>query len=469
MARRSTRGRARRIPYSVRVQSADPSHVNGVRELAGGVQGTGSAFFPTLKDKEPYASRIRWDLAGLEEGAVGLSTFGSGDCETHGELRRVRHAVFMAGKLGQLAVDHGTTHFHGAWLGTPAFDPEAAIRWAADVRDVQRTFFRDTDETRFTFFLRVVPKMGPTWLGTGRTDGFLLMAGDELKWTRKARFAVAHELIHHWIGGSDAGLRLDGPERSAYWLTEGFTVYYTSQVMLRSGLAPITDVADDLRERTQRFALSRVNGVPNEEIVKNFLSNVDFEKLPYDRGLLYAAEVDALVRAHSGGKRSLDNLVFELLGRARTQAGQATTTKLPAGAFRELLGTELGPDAQARYDAVILRGEKPSPPSNAFGPCIKSFRKSLPRYELGFDDAVFDHHKVESLRKGSAAERAGLREGDVVVRGRFAPGQPDYKAAVTVKRNGKDVEITFFPRGEKVDALYWDLDPKAADSQCKKP
>jgi predicted metalloprotease with PDZ domain len=363
------------ITYKVRIARGERPKFQGIRAHAGGFEGMGATFLLLPEVNESYHARVTWNLGGAGEGASAASSFGAGDAETSGPLDRLRSGFYMAGPLGRLALDEGGAHFRSAWLGRPAFDPVAASAWAARAREAQRAFFHDTDPAPFTFFLRPVPQLGAAWVGNGGPSSFLLLAGDTLPWERLARFAVAHEIGHTWIGVAGSGIRFDGPEGSAYWFTEGFNVHYTREVLLRAGLATPAEFLDDLRERTERFLVNPDRALPNEAIARDFFKRDTVNKLPYDRGMLYAAEVDAAVRAKSGGKRSLDDLMLALLERVRALARQeGAATTLPATAFRDLVGVELGPEGQARYDAVIVRGEAPAPPSDAYGPCFKAVK-----------------------------------------------------------------------------------------------
>ncbi|MEP7123258.1 MAG: hypothetical protein ABJE95_20180 [Byssovorax sp.] len=467
------------ITYRVRVAAGDSHRIVGVRAHAGGFAGQGATFLLLPDVNDVYRAHLTWSLAGAGEGASAASSFGAGDVETSAPLDRLRSAFYMAGPLGRIAIDNGATHFRAAWLGRPLFDPAEASVWAARAREGQRAFFRDTDPSPFTFFLRPVPGLGASWVGNGGPASFLLLAGDKLPWERLARFAVAHEMVHSWIGVRGSGLRLEGPEGSAYWLTEGFTVHYTRTLLLRDGLATPAEFLDDLRERTERFAVNPDKGAPNEVIVKGFFKNDTIGKLPYDRGMLYAAEVDAAVRAKSGGKRSLDDLMAALLDRARALGKQAAavdpaakeppavvTAPLPADAFRELVGVELGPDGQARYDAVIVRGAPPTPPSDAYGPCFKAVNKAIPRFELGFDVSSYKDDKLTGLVRGSAADRAGLREGDHVKGSGVAIGVTFLPVTMDVDRGGKKKTISFLPQGATVAGSIWVREPKVPDAEC---
>jgi hypothetical protein len=334
-----------RVDYRVRLSRSEAGKYHGTRAHAGGFEGTGATFLVLPETAEPYRIRVGWDLAAAGEGAATASSLGAG--EIRGPMARLREAAFMAGPIGRVSVDEGGAHFEGAWLGRAAFDPLEAVPWLAAVRAAARAFFHDADTARFTLLVRAVPGLGLTWAATMPHGGLRVLAGDDLSWTRATRFGLAKAMVRRWIGG-DAGVRFEGPEAGWRWFTEGFAAHFARAVLLRAGRCTLDEIAEDLRDR---------EGARSDE----------------DRGMLYAADVDAAVRAKSGGRRSLDDLLLALLERARAgaKAGEATTPPLPAGGWREIVGAELGPEAQARYDAAIVRGEAFAPPPDAFGPCFK--------------------------------------------------------------------------------------------------
>ena len=369
------------IGYRVRLIRGDGKRYLGTRAQAGGFQGTGATFLLLPETADLHRARIAWDLGGAGDGARAVSSFGDGAAEAPVSVDRLRAAIFMAGPLGRVSIDDGAIRFEAAWLGRTAFDPIEAIPWVARVWARGRALFHDVDAAPFTFFVRAVPGLGPAWVGTERPAGLLLLVGEGLGFTRAARFAVTYELVHHWIGGAERGLRFDGPPGAARWLTEGFSVHFTRELLLRAGLATPEEAADDLRARLERHAASALRDLSNDALVKPLREGPEAEHLPHDRGMIYAAQVDAEVRARSGGKRSLDDLVLALLDKARAGEGGSGgpgAVRLPAGAWRELVGAELGPDAQARFDAEIVRGEPFTPPADAFGPCFKPEKKALP-------------------------------------------------------------------------------------------
>jgi predicted metalloprotease with PDZ domain len=221
---------------------------------------------------------------------------------------------------------------------------------------------------------------------------------------------------------------------------------------------------DDLNYTAGRYYTDALGNAPNSEIPKRFWEDTRIRTLPYDRGALYFAVVDAAVRKASAGKRSLDDLVLAM--RAREQSGRT----LSNSDWEELVGQELGSAGIAQFRAM-LAGAAPLPPSDAFGPCFRRVSKPLRRYQLGFDPKVLVEPRriVRGIIAGSAAQKAGLRNGDEILK---PVGQDhiqgDQMGVLTlqVRRGGKEMEIRYLPRGETVSAWQWERAGSLPDSAC---
>jgi len=195
----------------------------------------------------------------------------------------------------------------------------------------------------------------------------------------------------------------------------------------------------------------------NEEIRRGFFTDDALSVVPYARGALYAAELDAAIRRASAGRRSLDDLIRALYRRHG---------ELPVAAFREAIHAELGPAGVGRFEAVIERAARPEPPSDAYGPCFKLRPRSYPQFELGFDErrSLAQPRAVRGLVAGSAAARAGLVEGEDIVSVDSAFLIPDKEAVVTVRRGNHDVAVRYLPArsGAAREGFEW----VRADGPC---
>jgi predicted metalloprotease with PDZ domain len=151
---------------------------------------------------------------------------------------------------------------------------------------------------------------------------------------------------------------------------------------------------------------------------------------------------------------------------ARERAGRA----LSNADWEEELRRHLGPHAIADFRAM-LAGRQPVPASDAFGPCFRRTKRPLRRYELGFEPAVLTEPRrvVRGLVSGSAAERAGLRNGDEIVRPvpqDAIQGNQTQLLRLEIRRSGRTFPISYLPRGETVQAWQWERVTSVPDAKC---
>ena len=290
---------------------------------------------------------------------------------------------------------------------------------------------------------------------------------------------AAHEFFHVWNVKRlrPAGL---GPwdftrpvETRGLWIAEGFTNYYETLSMRRAG------VIDD--EQLLRAYSNTINGVENSpgnrlmsaeesSLLASFLDRGTSEQRTnlqntsvsyYPKGETLALVLDLLIRGRSKGRASLDDVLrrmydefyvkaakdsYYLRGRAYTPEDFERVAAEVAGAsLNDFFRYSVRAPGPAPYDealaAVGLRLTRaPSERPHAAGISLDSRDASQPR--------------VGNVRPGSAAERAGVRQGDVLVRlgesevtaagwadalGAFETGD---RVPLTVRRVGATVNVT---------------------------
>jgi predicted metalloprotease with PDZ domain len=265
-------------------------------------------------------------------------------------------------------------------------------------------------------------------------------------------------MFHTW------GPRLQPQGFETQWFVEGSAVFYQRVLPLRAGLVSPQRFLDDLNETAARYYTNSLISTPNEEIGRRFWEDTRIRVLPYDRGSFYFAIVNAQIRKASGGKRSLDDVIVDLASRGRRGA------QMDATDWVQRLEKETGPLAKRTYDAM-LAGETLLPDSDAFGPCFERTSAKLRRFELGFAGAslVGQPRIVRELVAGSAAQAAGLREGDEIVQAVALDGiQADQTATISlrIRRGGEVFPVTYLPRGDTTDAYQWRRVPGIPDKKC---
>ena len=409
-----------------------------------------------------YRTTIDWKLDDALKGSRAFSSFGAGKVSPPEPVSgtELRMSFFMAGPVGAYPAKVPETGFFSAWQGAAPFDANALMQWTSTLHGHYARFFGQSVPPSYGVFLRYNPINAGG--GVGLHHSFVTTFGrDGGQGTdpTQLKFTLAHEMFHTFQPFLDQPVGL-----AASWFGEGLATFYQTRLPLRFGLITADEFLADINDTAARYYTSLMATAPNSEVPKRFWADTRIRTLPYDRGMLYFATVDDAVRKASGGRRSLDDLMLEMLRLQRS--GQ----KLSTAVWEQQLRRELGEAAVADFRA-FLDGAMPLPASDAFGPCFRKTTKPMRRYELGFDSAVLAEPRriVRGLQAGSAAAQAGLRDGDEIVIPVPQDAIQGNQTAVLnlqIKRDGQSRTISYLPRGETVDTFQWERDPGFKGNGC---
>lgn len=452
------------VTYSVPATNArpprGPAPPIGFMVDGGAFSGAGSMFLLHPTNNRRYRLSIRWILSGLSQGAVGVSSLGIGPVVSSKTLSGsdMDSMFFLAGKLGRLPDLKPSTGFFAAWQGQPPFEPLPLLDWTRTLYSRYLELFRPPDPASYGVFLRYNPINAGGGVAMYRSFVATFGSGagaDE----EKLKFTLAHEMFHTF----QPRISQPGGLETA-WFAEGSANLYQSRLPLRYGLVGSQAFLRDLNYYAGRYYTNVMADQPNGEIAKRFWTDTRIRTLPYDRGMFYLASIDAAVRRTSGGRRSLDDIVFALL--AAERAGHETRLS----DWEAALKRDLGPEAVTDFHA-FLAGRVPLPPSDAFGPCFRRTTAKLRRYELGFDSAVLAEPRriVRGVVSGSAAAIAGLRNGDEIVLPvpqDAIQGNQTETLKLHIRRASRNFDLSYLPRGDTVDAYQWERVPDVAEAQC---
>jgi len=429
----------------------------GIRTEAGGFSGLGREFVMLPYAEQPYHITLHWDLASMGPGASAMSSLGDGDIDLPSiATSRIADAYFMAGLLHRYPRQIQQGGFASAWLGSPPFDATQLMAWTAKLNAWYTRFFGGDPTKPYRVFMRYNP-VNPG--GGVEIPNSFVATFDEHTRADKLQLTLAHEMLHTW------GPRLLPEGFPTQWFTEGTAVFYQRVLPLRAGLLSPQRFLDDLNESAARYYTNSLICAPNDEIGKRFWEDTRIRVLPYDRGSFYFAVVNDQIRKASGGKRSLDDVILDLVRRARRD------DHFDGASWVNRLEKEVGPAARTTYESMLAGGVM-LPDSDAFGPCFERTTGKFRRFELGFDSKslISQPRIVHGLVPGSAAAAAGLRDGDEMAApvGGLDSIQGDQNATLTlqIRRNGAVTPLTYLPRGEITDAYQWRRVPGVPHKKC---
>lgn len=416
---------------------------------------------PDWDEQTAVSVSLRWE--GLPKSWALASSFGVNERRQRfrATVEEFVHAVYVGGDFRLMSLRVGGKAVNAAVRGAWQFSDEAFADMVRRVVAVERAFWRDHDVP--FYLVTLIPLEAPPNVtntgGTGLTNSFALFSSrnaelGDFKWL------LAHEYFHNW--NSPKLGRLKEPESQLYWFSEGFTDFYAYLLALRGGLITLDEYIGRYNALMREYYLLPVRAETNERVVKDFWNDDDVRKLPYRRGLLLATNWNALIRAASGGRHSLDDVMLAMFDAAR--GGRPELTAEVIGEHvRRLAGRDVTADIKRHVEA----GELIAPAADAFGPHVELEVVEVAPFELGLDLETLRRDKIiAGVKEDSAAHRAGLRDGQVVVRRLpIHLGDATKPVEITIKEGAGERTIKFYPASANtVGVPRYKLRPGSGDA-----
>lgn len=306
----------------------------------------------------------------------------------------------------------------------------------------QRRFWGDASSP-YLVTMTQLSAPDPGWIsvgGTGLSDAFAFFATPSAPSATITR-TLAHEGMHSWIPGLIGGMPEEG-EQAYYWLSEGFTDFYTGRLLVREGIWNPTEFAADLNEMLAAYAQSPARLEPNSRVLADFWNDPNVQKLPYQRGRLLATIWDGRLRA--AGARNLDEVMLAM--RARAHAGDP----LKAGQMFPVVIASQGIDVSADIATRIERGAPIHLPEDAFAPCGRVVTRQAREFHRGFDieATLANNDVIAGVVRDGPAYGAGMRDGMVLVRRDAGEiGDAEQEIAYVVRDGQTERTLRYMPRG----------------------
>ena len=365
------------VTLSYRVQPlAEDVARDEVMVGAAGVLAFGRALFLMPATTETYTIHVDWDLQALGADARGATSFTADDRDIEGSPSMLENAVLTAGSLEEMSLRTTSgrgEHFRMLSLGKTAFDVGEVGPWSSRVWHEVRS--AGTKASTFDLFVRPSEKSGNRLdMHVLGSNAVAIVDGD-LKFGWPEKLSLAQTMTRVARGSSWANDRV---------LDEGFGTYITLDTLRKANLANPAEIAGEMAKRSERYFTSAYLRTPSSALAaqKDPAAWAQMD----DRGLWFAAELDAKLRAKSAGKTNLVDFLRALEPAPALNADQADipSPMNPMTTFVKALEKELGPDAVARYRAVVESGSAQADvPDDAFGPCFKKAKKKIQREDPG--------------------------------------------------------------------------------------
>lgn len=358
-----------RVPVASRDRKRGPQE--DLQQAGKGISGAYISFLllPMLPDAH-YDAQVHWHM---REGERAVTSYGVNDYRGTFTAGTFGDTLFLAGKVLEFSPeksgpDHG---MHIYTLGMPADDFADLGQWAAKAYAAERAAFKTKGDLPYRFMVRSFDG-GGTYSGRGGHSSFLLYmrpgydAGD-----KALRRVVAHEMVHSLTGM----LRGDSADDSDDWYAEGIADYFSLVIPYSAGLYTHQEYLDLVRKESDAYYSSPDRSIPNSAIADVMWRSPKGWLIPYTRGTLYFADLNAKLEQH-GLKIGAIDLVNELSD--IVESGKTTSADTWVDILRRRAGAWAVTDWQA-----MMAGSVIFPAPNAFGACLRGARSDIVAGEQG--------------------------------------------------------------------------------------
>lgn len=389
----------------------------------------------TCEDEESFDVKINWHLP---EEMVVQNSFGHTPNQEIQDITvdEFKTSIFVGGDFRRYDINIEDNNVALALRGDwEVFEDSTMVALLEQTIRAQRDFWRDHSEPYFSVtMIPTIQERGSSFQGTGLTRSFATAASNNKYLEVEGLvYLLNHELQHNWTG-----LKIKNEnEEQQYWFSEGFTDYYTWKNIASNKIYDLDAnfFISELNKAIKALYTSKVANAPNSEInYENFWADPAYGKLPYRRGAIFAFYLDNMIKKDSNGKYCLDDLMRDFLAHSDKRISHPF--------FVEMANNYVTEDIEPFFNKHIQDGAL-FDLRKLFSDFGLDYHEQAEVFEIGFD---WDQNLlVTNVQKGSNAEKAGIRAGDLVVDYSFEYERPDIQGSVRIERNGKEIDLQFYP------------------------
>ncbi len=433
---------------------------------------------PAAADSDPSSAP--------EPALIGLSTLNAAEAPDRtimGRPRELGRAGIIAGRVESSRFESHAGRDRVATFGAPRYDPRWVAAELAGIRSAADRYFGVATSTPFTTLVSATSRTpgAPTFQAQLRGRGLVILADQSAAWDREARMGATTALVQRWLGGRmrikpSADLPFD--PGWALWFHGGISRFIAREVLFELGILDTADYISELNAIELELATSPVRDLDLAALLELLEHGRPAEvgaarAQLIARGVIYATALEARYSAHP------DNLTFS--GAIQVLVMQAVSEDvhdLPLEAWLEIVDMDLLPlgggvpigtggrvDPMAEIEAIVDLGQRPELGRGVLGPCFRSSRSSLRRFELGFvlaaDPSTADPNPgptrglVTALDPSGPAAKAGLHEGDRVTDIALDWGDAGTPVTLDFERDGAADSTRYLPAGPKLTGVRW--------------
>jgi len=330
----------------------------------------------------------------------------------------------------------------------------------------ERRWMHDHEQPFYT--VSISPREGIR-AGTAVPNAFVALVDPKIT-ERRLNILLAHEMFHDWLLGRARVVGADfdddvwASKWGYQWVDEGFTEYFARKILHEVGLLTREELVDLTNDDIEDYWKNEHRHIRYADLRRaaeeqRFMSA--HQRIGYFRGTLIALDWDTKIQERTDGRKSLSDAIREIIEAALARGGQ-----LPEDEFHRIM-SRYGIDSARAFERVILEGEPPPVNPRAYAPDYVIGETTIHDFAPGFDVIGSWREKtVIGVVPGGHAHEAGLRNGmELVDLDNSRQYDPDEPMRVTVRVNGAEQTIEFFPKGAPLRApVFRRVEPSSSIS-----
>ncbi|KAJ5614559.1 hypothetical protein N7528_008213 [Penicillium herquei] len=390
-----------------------------LRRDHGGLMAAGRWFLPRLIQDQERIYTLGWDLSEAPGGTRAIWSFGEGP----GLLQK-------QGFSEESAEIDPTVKAITYWFGNLPKKMNSVKGYNSKLYPKMAEFFNDVDHDYRVFFRHSIRGYGDT----GFFDSYVLEFDDKISEEDDSELqsVFTHEMVHSFA------VVTESREWTTSWYVEGIAEIYSYMLPYRFGLCDKGYLERVCNILLRTYFTSPLINMEIHESEKIFFTNYRLRAMT---GRLGPDE-----------NGPMDDIVIKLAARAKN--GENITNQQWLDSIYPYFGTEVADkELQAMLDGSYLDLSQ----TFVFGPAMPLHDIKQAVLQFGFDKTSMNKRVVSGLVTGSAADKAGLRDGDHILTNSRASISADLENSpfsLTVKQEGKPKLIEYLPHAEEMVTVW---------------
>ncbi len=324
---------------------------------------TGARFFilPAFPYNLEYRIKLAWSY--IPDNWKLADSFGADERnqEIVCTLSNFRNSVFTGGNIKIIPMHLGNDLLYVTLPREGNVSEEHFSAIARDILIEERNFWRDYTQKYYLINLIHLDSGDETSM-TGKNYYSLFVSRQrEIDFNFEKR--IARDLFQTWFGER---IKFADPERLLYWFKEGFAEYYSTLFLLRAKLISLDKYADDYNQVLDLYCTSPARNEKNEALLTDDENDKYITQLPYQRGIIFAHNLNFTIRHNTNYKKSLDDLMRDLGERCKNES-----LIISGGSLNALIRFYAGDEMLSEMMRTLNSGSPIKTTPDALGPCFR--------------------------------------------------------------------------------------------------